>query len=47
MERLSAIANASVWPDESPPPYVFLVENIQGIDGLWFCLLSDRGSMQP
>lgn len=41
LERITAMADAEVWPGELPPPYEVLCEKVVGVDGL-VCLLTDR-----
>jgi glyoxylate reductase len=41
VERIIAMGDTEVWPDELPPPYEILREKVSGVDGL-VCLLTDR-----
>lgn len=40
LEQLHQIAEVETWVEKQPPPYSFLIEKVQQIDGL-LCLLTD------
>ena len=41
LEMIHQVAEAEVWPEETPPPYKVLLEKVRRMDGL-VCLLTDR-----
>jgi glyoxylate reductase len=41
LEKIKQIADAEVWPEDTPPPYDVLLEKVKGVDGL-VCLLTEK-----
>jgi len=41
LEKIEQIADAEIWPEDTPPPYEVLLEKVKGVDGL-VCLLTDK-----
>jgi glyoxylate reductase len=41
LEKIKQIADAEIWPGDTPPPYDVLLEKVKGVDGL-VCLLTDK-----
>lgn len=41
LDRVRAVCETDIWPEDMPPPYDILCERVRGLDGL-LCTLNDR-----
>jgi len=41
LDRVRAVCEADIWPEDMPPPYDILCERVRGLDGL-LCTLNDQ-----